>query len=96
MKRIVLLVFIVLSMSLPAFETKNIQTLGIYNPDWEIEEIIDSKMPLDRKIEAIQRVLKDPVSAQTAKKLMRFLKKEAPKKLEEIQKLIKIRSSGLA
>ncbi len=72
------------------------ETLGIYNPDWEIKEIIQSKMPLQQKLEALKKVLKDAISPKSASELLKFLDKEAPKKKEEFQKLIKIRSQALA
>ncbi|MRI58167.1 MAG: hypothetical protein C6H99_01525 [Epsilonproteobacteria bacterium] len=72
------------------------KSYGIYNPDWEIVEILDSKDPIAKKIERIKRVLKDPISPHTAKELLRFLRKEAPGKVDEIKSLIKIRSQALA
>jgi len=78
-------------------QAKEPSTLGIYNPDWEIIEIIQSKEPLEEKLIKIKKVLKkDPISPDTARELLKFLEKNAPKKVKDIQRYIFIKEEGLA
>ncbi|NPA04141.1 MAG: hypothetical protein GXO61_04690 [Epsilonproteobacteria bacterium] len=76
---------------------KEAQTLGVYNPNWEILEIIRSKEPLEEKLIKIKKILKkDPISPNTARELLRFLEKNAPKKIKDIERYIFIQEEGLA
>jgi len=77
---------------------------SIFNPDVEINDIINSKEPISAKIKKIKKVIKNfEINLDTKEKLLKYLnslKKDVndklKKEIQEIEKNIKVKSSAFA